>query len=370
MIRDLGIRKQVLHLLLSVMIICCCSILLNAQTLQLLRTIPKTALVDQSSNPPHIEGTVEDHDVGDYGFLWSGKAVYFGQGGWIYDLEQNDLRCEFPKDLHNVILSMDGNLAFGYTTGDAPWRMEGSVQRTGKLGAINGPVSGWFCIHPSNAMIAAWDMKYRSAVYMDAIDFCDARTGNRLHQSRPGPDIAAMEGFTADGRILILDLSGGDNSRLFDLRIMRLVPTGETQDIPRSDTFVFNRDASWVAGEKGANDYSTFVWDRKTKKYLWKSRDVSTPCAFSPNDKYLLCDTMMVEVVTGKTAFAGLKGHRGKFSPDGRSIVTVDDEAFYIYTLPKDSEPIFGVFQKPEPWAPPSSKKPVRMPSQKTTQKP
>lgn len=365
MIRDLGIQNQVLHSLLSVLIICCCSILLNAQTLQLLRTIPKTALVDQSSNPPHIEGIVEDHDVGDYGFLWSGKAVYFGQGGWIYDLEQNDLRCEFPKDLHNVTLSMDGNLAFGYTTGDALWRMEGSVQRTGKLGAINGPVSGWFCIHPSNAMIAAWDMKYRSAVYMDAINFCDARTGKRLHQSRPGPDIAAMEGFTADGRILILDLSGGDNSRLFDLHIMRLVPTSETQDIPRSDTFVFNRDASWVAGKKGANDWSTFVWDRIHKRFLWKDTMVSEPSAFSPNNKFIYCCDAVVVASTGKALFENLKGIQGKFSPDGYSLVTVDKDAFYIYTLPKDSEPIFGVFQAPQPWSPPGAVKPTKAPVKK-----
>lgn len=46
--------------------------------------------------------------------------------------------------------------------------------------------------------------------------------------------------------------------------------------------------------------------------------------------------------------------------------MTVDDEAFYIYTLPKDSEPIFGVFQKPEPWSPP---KPMKRAGKKTIKK-
>lgn len=101
---------------------------------------------------------------------------------------------------------------------------------------------------------------------------------------------------------------------------------------------------------------------------------ISEPSAFSPNGQFLYCCDTINGAYTGKTVFENIKGFRGKFSPDGRSLVTVDDDAFYIYTLPKDSEPIFGVFQKAEPWSPPKpakqSKPSTKKPLQKTIKKP
>lgn len=336
-----------------------------AQKLGLARTIPKSTLVDGQGECLFKKASVGGEPEGDYGFLWSGKAIYFGRGSWVYDMASNTLSPMFPGDLHEVALSQDGNLAFGYTKDDALWRMEGRTQQIGKLGTINGPVRGWFRIHPSNTMVAEWDTQYRSAVRMDAINFVDARTGKRIAQSHPGWEVLQLKTFTADGLKLVVFLASGLGSRLFDMQTMKLLKPED--DEPTGD--VYNCDASWVAG--GYAGGSTFIWNRNVKSFIWENRPIwdsekvnhvwkdtpyGLPSAFSPNDQFLLCEGVVVKSATGEAVFRGLKGHRGKFSPDGRSLVTLDDEAFYIYTLPKDSEPIFGVFQKPKPWSLPKAK--------------
>ena len=351
-----------------------------SQELKLVKTIPVSELGNESGVVPEIgtdrvtfrlEG-VDNKVENEFGFFQMGPRLllYTGANGMVVDVDTGAMSQALPSNLESAKVSPSGEWVIGMLNNQKRfWGMHKGIVREQKAERWC-----WFFwlgwIHPADDVFFAPDeAKYYPYPPhgLEGVMVVDLATGKILKRVPiEVPSGAGMEP-TRDGKLIV----GGSGS--LDPFSAQKIRTGEriSLDLPEnSGDFVFNRDASWVAGEKGANDYSTFVWDRKTKKYLWKSRDVSTPYAFSPNDKYLLCDTMMVEVVTGKTAFDGLKGHRGKFSPDGRSLVTVDDQAFYIYTLPKDSEPIFGVFQKPAPWSPPSSKKPVKTPSQKTTQKP
>lgn len=308
-------------------------------------------------NPKDIASPDRIISLGDvpfegYGFIRGGKAFTPGWGGWVFNLETGDWKQEFPASLEEVSITRDGSKLYGRCKKSIPkegFTIFGVDTNTGEHW------DGGEMMHPDNHAWVEVGWGKTTNAWIEEVSI-----GGETVPLK-GKYLSSVDGFTDNGHYLIID-----KRQLIDARTLRLLPVDPEMDevgrktdnyIGDSESFVFNRDASWVAGKKGPNDWSTFVWDRVNKKFLWKETMVSEPSAFSPNGQFLYCRDTINETATGKTVFENLKGFRGKFSPDGRSLVTVDDEAFYIYTLPKDSEPIFGVFQKPEPWSPPKPAK-------------
>lgn len=303
------------------------------------------------------------HTPNDFGFLTGGKTVLFGHGGWIYNLEARKLEKRFPDSLYWPLPSADGSLVVvsleeePYTPNFGPWG--GRLAWFDTHGEIQ-PKPKWLpaafpehaALHPNSRILAVFDPEKRNLHYFTGIVFIDLQTGQRWKADGAklgwGCDLTNMYGFTGNGRYLLLHSGTSGVIRLLDTRTFRLLPPNE------EDGLVMSPDARLRAG--GYDGGYANVWDRESNAYLWEGKPYSVPSAFSPNGKYLLCESTIVTADSGVLVFEGMQGKWGKFSPDGRSVVKYDDDAFYIYTLPKDSEPIFGLFQKPEPWSPPKAK--------------
>jgi len=306
-----------------------------------------------------------------FGFLDKGKLLFFGKGGWAYDLESRKLEKRFPDTLYWPILSADGDRLFGTLKehAESPWDgrfvcIEAATGNEIPVKWKRGAYPKYSAIHPNNRILTWVDPDDRTGAFYDALHFTDLSTGQTWKAGHRWYDnLAEVYSFTGDGQYLVIQGESTGGRRLMEIQNLQMLPEDA------GEGYLYNRDASWVAG--GYEGGSTFVWNRIRKAYVWEHRPVwdpekvnhvwkdkpfGIPSAFSPNNAYLLCEGVIVDAATGQAAFNGLQGKHGKFSPDGRSLVTVDDKAFYIYTLPKDSAPIFGVFQEPKPWSLPKAK--------------
>ena len=350
--------------------------------LRLVRTIPLSQLTTKGTPAFKAENFSNQECFGHqpnpavFGFIRKGTAVCFGYGGWVFDLKRNELSREFPEDFTCKNISMDGTLIDGYLFKGPgnPFKYVHYDTVTGTQ--IERPSAEAY--HPDNVTYAkngriGLEPGEKGFLYSVKIINAAGKADEISNGGRNKLSFGAISGFSKDGRFLIV-WQPFNQWRFIEVTHHRLLPLDPEFDpnksssenyIGDSDRFVFNRDVSWVAGKKGANDWSTFVWDRIHKRFLWKDTMVSEPSAFSPNNKFIYCCDAVVVASTGKALFENLKGIQGKFSPDGYSLVTVDKDAFYIYTLPKDSEPIFGVFQAPQPWSPPGAVKPTKAPVKK-----
>lgn len=339
--------------------------------LLLAKRVPLREIVNDQGrplNPRSIASPDRIISLGDvpfegYGFIRGGKAFTPGWGGWVFNLETGDWKQEFPESLEEVSITRDGSKLYGRCKKSIPkegFTIFGVDTNTGEHW------DGGEMMHPDNHTWVEVGWGKTTNAWIEEVSIGGKQVPLK------GKYLSSVDGFTDNGRYLIVD-----KRQLIDAKTLRILPVDpEMAEVEKkidnyigdSEAFVFNRDASWVAG--GYKGGYAFIWNRTRKEFIWKSKPYSLPSAFSPNGTYLMCEGKVVQASTGEVAFKDLKGISGKFSPDGRSLVTVDDEAFYIYTLPKDSEPIFGVFQKPEPWSPPkrvkrtapSTKKPLKNP--------
>lgn len=340
-------------------------------TLLLVKRIPLSEIVNDQgrplnpkaiASPNRFFSMADDQPFEGYGFIRGGKAFTPGWGGWVFNLETGDWKQEFPASMREVSATRDGTMLYGRYTKNPQYGFT-----TLGVDTLTGvPWNGDVMMHPDNHTWVEVSWGKTTNAWIEGVSIGGEQVPLK------GKYLSSVDGFTDNGRYLIVD-----KRQLIDAKTLRLLPVDpEMAEVEKkadnyigdSEAFVFNRDASWVAG--GYKGGYTFIWSRTRKDFIWKSKPYSLPCAFSPNGTYLMCEGTVVQAFTGEAVFKGLKGISGKFSPDGRSLVTVDDETFYIYTLPKDSEPIFGVFQKPEPWSPPkrvkrtapSTKKPLKNP--------
>lgn len=347
--------------------------------LDLVKRIPFSEIVNDQGAALKAEGIASpdpffsmatEHPREGYGFIKGGKAFTPGWGGWVLDIETGAWARELPASLREVSVTKDGTKLYGrfekvHGKGFDPFKVD---TLTGK------PWDGEMMMHPDNNTWVSIGWGKTTNAWIEEVSI-----GGRDVPLK-GKYLSSVDGFTGDGRYLIVD-----KRQLIDTKTLRLLPVdpemaeGRKQSdtyIGGSGIFVFNRDASWVAGfssDFDSNDeqIALFILNRKARSFIWKGKTLGGPVAFSPNDAYLLTRAgYILTSATGEIAFKDLKGKSGKFSPDGRSLVTVDDEAFHIYTLPKDSGPIFGVFQKPEPWSPPKPAKRSRSSTKKPLKKP
>ena len=317
-----------------------------------------------------------------YGFIVGGRSLYLGSGR-VLDLDTMKMEERFSNDISYEYISKDGRMLYATRantdSSDISFAWDTITNQPIKTKEKIDTESAAIAVHPDGITYAQGFLGVSHE--LEDIAIINTITGAIAGPSSKYPKserhVKSITQFSDDGRYLIVD-----HTNLIDVHTFKWISNPEFQTnkkpwetpdpnyIGDSDVFVFNRDANWVAGIRLVYDGFVFVWDRVHKKYVWKNTTADTPSAFSPNDKYLLCKGLIVHADTGETAFNDLKGTQGKFSPDGRSLVTVDDKAFYIYTLPKNSEPIFGVFQKPEPWSPPAAKKLLKTSAKKTPKKP
>ncbi len=375
-------------------IVCLSGMISAAQgvgTLTLLHTVPLSELKDMDGQAITLTNISpsNDREVGvstlKFGFISGGKAVYLGRGR-VLELSKPGVEQRYSASLKYERISKDGRILYatkasgGLSEEYFAWDTLLNVPFIAKGRIPTSSVE--IALHPDGVTYAKGYLGVSH--YLEDVAIINTISGAVGGPSSKNPltgdFVHSITQFSDDGHYLVVDGTTLIDTHTFKWLTMPEVTTNkkpweekEPNYIGDSKSFVFNRDASRVAGKKGPNDWSTFVWDRVNKKSLWKDPMVSEPSAFSPNGQYLYCCDTINETATGKAIFENLKGLLGKFSPDGRSLVTVDDEAFYIYTLPKDSEPIFGVFQKPEPWSPlkpakqskPSTRKPLQKPIKK-----
>ena len=347
-------------------------------SLMLIKQIPKSAL---KRRPPFPNGEARETDE-EGGFLRGGMTYCTGQHGWAYHLDKNQMEQLFP-DGRIVSIAPDGQglivMIKGQQDEKESYYWKNSSAGTNKIETSDECIYNYIKIHPGNACFMAYSKKpYNKLPHLTvptSIIFwsMDGKYKWEIKRNKSwdidDSYILGIKGFTMDGKYAL----GTFTPRLLDIREKQLLPLDPGSDITKTtsnnliSSDVYSRDASWVAGFSDHDDndgktIASYLWDRISRKFVWKGKQFGTPVCFSANDAYLLVNSgSIIRTKSGEPVFQGLKGKSGRFSPDGLSLVTMDDEAFYIYTLPKDSEPIFGVFQKPEPWSPPKAKVKVKV---------
>lgn len=348
----------------------------SAPILELRATIPFSRITGPDGQYVYglgksTTGTDSSSQNPNFGYIRNGQSIYFGAGCWEFDLTTNTLKCELPKNLGITYVAMDGTVLSGCLFSE--WLDESKAAVFYMNTATQKSVKPKICyanvIHPSHKYVAegADGIPYKS---YKTFTITNIQTNKYvLYSVSEGGGIPDFLGFSGNGQYLITK-----NSHWFDLKQKKDHKILYDEAIANYDGTLWadvesELDAESPKKEKG--EIGEDIYNTVTKVYrissggkklkVGKGRHFGGPVAFSWNSAYLFISetgvsawptrnvlARLVDVATDQIIFDNLKGHvAAKFSPDGLSFVTTDDNNFYIYALPKGSPPLFGKYPGP-----------------------
>lgn len=315
-----------------------------AEPLQPLRIIKYEELNKWQHLPVFDNPKFSPSDL-NFGVIKNGQQVFFGYGCWVYDLATKQLECQLPKNLAQAMLSPDGRIIFGCLADGEPYYLDTVTGKTRKTKICPDRWVGLSGLHNNYKWIAtSYPERYgsfqagRIDIFTGALKATSRNNNSGYHNSK----------FSDDGRYIVAFAYGG-NTWLIDAAKMRWLPLGPEfkYENPgfnisrKGSVVVHNRDISLIAVdyvfvEKG-DEYGSaalVIWDRAKKKILWRKPNLSTPIAFDPSSRYIMIKGAVWDWKADKLVASGILGDVGKFSNDGRTLVTRGNKAFYLYALP------------------------------------
>lgn len=312
--------------------------------------IAKTPI--RSLSTPATEDTpYEPFSYGKHGFINAGKSVYFGDGCWTYDLKEKSLKCNLPRSLNSVNIGDDGRWVFGCVDpiegrGNSLWMdTVSSIEKKGKESCSSYFLNG--NIDRSGRYIAA-PTRPGGGSYYGAVDLYYLEI-NKSIEGKPfkgGREIfREFLGFSTDGKSLLFTTSGSlgiVDAKTLKLRSAVSPPfayfiAGHSGNVVAGFAIIENSKTGELPDASDFNENSpTSVWDIKKRKYLWKEKNWGQALAFSPDDQYLLTNKHVVNLKTGEIVGSNYIGKEGKISPDNKTLLTKDDQYFYIYKIGKN----------------------------------
>jgi hypothetical protein len=311
-----------------------------AETLQPLRIVQYEELnkwqhlpvFDKPSFPPHFLN---------FGVIKNGQQVFFGYGCWIYDLTTKQLDCQLPKNLAQAMLSPDGKIIYGCLSDGEPYYLDTVTGKTRKAKICPDELLGLSGLHTNYKWVGTSYPERYGSFQAGRVDIFTGFTKVSTRDKSGYHDIK----FSDDGRYILMT---GATTRLIDAMTMHWLPLDPEFKYEKSGfnisgktPVVFNRDISLIAVdyvfvEKG-DEYGSaalVIWDRAKKKILWRKPNLSTPIAFDPSSRYIMIKGAVWDWKADKLVASGILGDVGKFSNDGRTLVTRGNKAFYLYALP------------------------------------
>lgn len=279
-----------------------------------------------------------------YGFTQEDQKLYFGYGCVTFDLSTQKLECTLPKSLTYATLSVDGRYIFGCLVDEIPFYLDTktSITKTPKIcfdQSLHGVVA------QKNSV--AWTLyasvnQRREPIKVQKINIF---TGE-MKSSEGDRDYNYYNyDFSGDGKYIVLT----NPPRLINGATMKWLPIEKEFNYKEqkagylTDAVVRSYDVSMVAADyispaneesDGPNSRMLVILDRKKKIFLWQKSGVTNPIAFSPDNRYLMVKGAVWDWKADKQVANGILGDVGKFSGNGRRLLTRDSKAFYLYSLP------------------------------------
>ena len=298
-------------------------------------------LQPQPSTDPHKYSISDEH----FGFIHAEKQVFFGYGCLTFDLTSGKLECTLPSTLTNATLSLDGKVVFGCLADGKPFYLN-TESNTSKLPK--------FCPDPYRMSGLHSNLRWilESGVeknYIHSSSRVDIFTRKEKSSSKTNNGYGKVV-FSGDGKYIVM-IGLLVPFRLIEINSMQWLPIDKEFDFIKptkihfSSSFSIARshDVSMIATDYKFSEEvepdpkkqeALVIWDRKKKAFLWKKIGISTPIAFSPNNRYLMIKGAVWDWKADKQIATGILGDVGKFSVDGHLLITRDRDAFYLYRLP------------------------------------
>ena len=276
-----------------------------------------------------------------FGVIKNGQQVFFGYGCWVYDLATKQLECQLPKNLAQAMLSLDGKIIFGCLADGEPYFLDTVTGKTRKPKICPDESEDLSGLHTNYKWVGT---PYPERYGFFQVGRKNIFTGATKTSSRDNTGYRNFK-FSDDGRYILMF---GGTTRLIDVATMRWLPfdpefkyENPGFNMAGKGFVVYNRNVSLIAtdyvflekGEEEGNP-ALVVWNRLEKKIVWRKPNLSTPIAFSPDDRYLLIKGAVWDWKKDTSVAEGIQGDVAKFSSDGRLLITRDSKAFYLYSLP------------------------------------
>ena len=348
----------------------------SAPILELRATIPFSKITGPNGQYVHslgesTTGTNSSSHNPNFGYIRNGQSIYFGAGCWEFDLTTNTLKCGLPKNLGETYVAIDGTVLTGCLYQEWKRHVASAEVFYINTGAQKN-VKPKYCyenvIHPSHKYVAAGadGIPYKS---YKTFSITNMQTNKSVTISLKKSWASDFLGFSGDGKYLL-----AKQGSWIDIRNGKSHKHIGTTDVANYDGTLWANveselDAESPKKEKG--EIGEDVYNTVTKVYrlsssgkklkVGKGQHFGSPVAFSWNSAYLFISetgvsawptrnvlARLVDVATDQIIFDNLKGSvAAKFSPDGLSFVTTDNNNFYIYSLPTGSPPLFGKYPGP-----------------------
>lgn len=277
-----------------------------------------------------------------YGFIQGGQSVYFGEGCWRYDISNKKMKCDFPKSLKNVYISYSGEIISGCMSEDgkrASFYLNTLTQRDrhDAKTCYNNILDPTHTYSAEDGEIGFPATRIYISIYIRNIFSEKTKTINEKR------GFYSFLGFSGDGKYILTENGAVD---IFTKKKIVAQP-------PFNYDVTLNYGTESHTTDRYGDDETTtsYIQNIKTKRYLWRNRpDYGKALGYSWNGDYLFTSKgLLISAKTGDVVAADLHGNKGvRFSPDGRSFVSSDEEAFYIYTLPEQTGPLFGKYPGPK----------------------
>lgn len=298
---------------------------------------------------PKMDSPYEPFSYGKHGFINAGKSVYFGDGCWTFNLKEKALRCDLPRSLNSVNIGDDGRWLYGCVgpkdgSGAAFWldtllNTKKNPKPSCSSYLLNGKIdrSGRIIATPTRPRGGGNDYASVDLYFIDTDKSIEGKPFKGGYNFRP------FLGFSIDGKSLLFtstsDFLGIVDAKTLKLRAAISPPfiyfvAGHSGNVVAGLAAIVNPETGDVPDFKEKS--MTSVWDLKQRKYLWKENSWGQALAFSPDDQYLLTTKHVVNLKTGEIVGSNYIGTEGKISPDNKTLLTKDDQFFYIYKIGKD----------------------------------